>query len=160
MGRDTSKSADIINYDADDPEDSIHRRRREAPRRRRTGWSNSRRMRTRREDPIIAAWTNGARLVILHREDPDRYVKVPRLPHATETLSDMYLNEQVTLEDLKKHADELVTERLTLKSVILDLEDLVLANAGVDTFEEECSSCIYANSTTSAQRGAGGEIGE
>ena len=39
--------------------------------------------------------------------------------------------------------DKLVTERLSLKDVILDLENLVLANAGVDAFEE-VFKLIYA----------------
>ncbi len=139
MGRDTSKSADIIIYDADDPEAAyiiieIKRPKEKDGLEQLKTYANA-------QGAPIAAWTNGARLVILHREDPNRYVKVPRLPHATETLSDV-LNEQVTLEDLKAR-NKLVTERLTLKSVILDLEDLVLANAGVDAFEE-VFKLIYA----------------
>ena len=56
------------------------------------------------------------------------------MPSASQTLSDV-LDQQWTLADLEVK-NRLVTERLTLKGVILDMEDLVLANAGVDAFEE------------------------
>ena len=40
-----------------------------------------------------------------------------------------------TLEDLVEK-DKLVNERKSLKNLILEMEDEVLANAGVDVFEE------------------------
>ena len=45
------------------------------------------------------------------------------------------LKERFTLKDLILK-DKLVTEHKSLKDVILELEDEVLANAGVDVFEE------------------------
>ena len=59
----------------------------------------------------------------------------------TSGLSDL-LEEQWDLDRLTQE-NRLVTERLTLKSIILDMEDLVLANAGVDAFEE-VFKLIYA----------------
>ena len=45
------------------------------------------------------------------------------------------LNERFTLKSLILK-DEIVTERKSLKDIVLDMEDEVLANAGVDVFEE------------------------
>lgn len=93
------------------------------------------------EGAPIAVWTNGGEIVILHREDPNIYRSIPDLPRADQTLYQV-INETVTIDELAKR-NKLVTERLTLKKVILDLEDLVLANAGVDAFEE-VFKLIYA----------------
>ena len=46
-----------------------------------------------------------------------------------------YPAERWTLTDLAEH-NVLVKEQATLKKIILDMENLVLANAGVDAFEE------------------------
>lgn len=86
------------------------------------------------EGAPIAVWTNGSEIVILHREDPNHYRSIDRLPKANETLYQV-INEKVTIDELSEK-NKLVTERLSLKDVILDLENLVLANAGVDAFEE------------------------
>ncbi|MBN1935734.1 MAG: type I restriction enzyme HsdR N-terminal domain-containing protein, partial [Anaerolineae bacterium] len=86
------------------------------------------------EGAPIAVWTNGGELVILHREDPNLYRNISHLPAAAQTLAEV-INEQVTIDALRQH-NRLVTENLTLKEIIMDLEDLVLANAGVDAFEE------------------------
>ena len=51
-----------------------------------------------------------------------------------QSLADI-LNERFTLKDLILR-DKLVNERKSLKDIILELEDEVLANAGVDVFEE------------------------
>ncbi|MDR2805892.1 MAG: N-6 DNA methylase, partial [Dysgonamonadaceae bacterium] len=55
-------------------------------------------------------------------------------PKATEKLSDI-LSARWTINDLIKK-DKLVNERKSLKGLILEMEDEVLANAGVDVFEE------------------------
>lgn len=86
------------------------------------------------EGAPIAVWTNGSEIVILHREDPNHYRSIDRLPKASETLFQV-INEKMTIDELNEK-NKLVTERLSLKDVILDLENLVLANAGVDAFEE------------------------
>ncbi len=82
----------------------------------------------------IGVWTNGSEIEVWHREDPNLYRKITDLPRSDQTLSQI-INEKVTLDELIKR-NKLVTENLTLKNVIQDLEDLVLANAGVDAFEE------------------------
>ena len=93
------------------------------------------------EGALIAVWTNGGEVVILHREDPNLYRSISDLPNANQTLAQV-INERVTIAELSKR-NKLVIERLSLRSVIKDLENLVLANAGVDQFEE-VFKLIYA----------------
>jgi type I restriction enzyme M protein len=100
------------------------------------------------EGAPIAVWTNGGEVVILHREDPNLYRSIPNLPRANQTLVQV-INEKVTIDDLSKR-NKLVIERLSLRDVIKDLENLVLANAGVDQFEE-VFKLIYAKLYDEAQ---------
>lgn len=93
------------------------------------------------EGAPIGLWTNGSSTIALHREDPNLYRELPEIPTATQTLADM-LNQPWTLEHLEAQ-NILVEERTSLKDVILNMEDLVLANAGVDAFEE-VFKLIYA----------------
>ena len=82
----------------------------------------------------IAVWTNGQQISHYHRKDPNYFEEITDIPNADQTLSDI-LNERFTLKDLILK-DKLATERKSLKDIILELEDEVLANAGVDVFEE------------------------
>ena len=82
----------------------------------------------------IAVWTNGQQISYYHRRDPNYFEDITDIPNADQTLEDI-LKESFTLKDLILK-DKLVTERKSLKDVILELEDEVLANAGVDVFEE------------------------
>jgi type I restriction enzyme M protein len=93
------------------------------------------------EGAPIGLWTNGSSTIGLHREDPNLFRELPDLPTATQTLADM-LNQPWTIDDLERE-NILVVERTSLKDVILNMEDLVLANAGVDAFEE-VFKLIYA----------------
>lgn len=86
------------------------------------------------EGSPIGVWTNGAETIFLHREDPNIFRNLSDIPNASQTLSEL-LAERWTLEDLEKY-NKLVTERTSLRDIILNMEDLVLANAGVDAFEE------------------------
>ena len=78
----------------------------------------------------IAVWTNGQQISHYHRKDPNYFEDITDIPNANQTLEDI-LNERFTLKQLILK-DKLVNERKTLKDVILELEDEVLANAGVD----------------------------
>ncbi len=139
MGRDTTKSADIIIYREDDPEAAYIIVEVKKPREK----DGLEQLKTycNAEGAPIAVWTNGGRTEILHREDPNVYTKISRIPDASETLDDV-IGQPMTLEDLEER-NLLVTQKWTLKKIILDLENLVLANAGVDPFEE-VFKLIYA----------------
>ena len=82
----------------------------------------------------IAVWTNGQQISHYHRKDPNYFEDITDIPNVNQTLADI-LNERFTLKNLILK-DKLATERKSLKDVILELEDEVLANAGVDVFEE------------------------
>ena len=82
----------------------------------------------------IAVWTNGQQISHYHRKDPNYFEEITDIPNADQTLADI-LNERFTLKDLILK-DKLAAERKSLKDIILELEDEVLANAGVDVFEE------------------------
>jgi len=93
------------------------------------------------EGSPIGVWTNGSEMIILHREEPNVFTNISSLPTIDQTLIDV-IKEPWTIEKLTNE-NKLVKERLTLKTIILDLEDLVLANAGVDAFDE-IFKLIYA----------------
>jgi type I restriction enzyme M protein len=93
------------------------------------------------EGAPIGVWTNGGETIILHRQDPNYFRALTDIPRARQTLSDL-LDEKWTLVDLADH-NVLVKEQTTLQKIILDMENLVLANAGVDAFEE-VFKLIYA----------------
>ena len=82
----------------------------------------------------IGVWSNGESISFYHRKDPNYFEDIPGIPKATEKLSDI-LSERWTIKELIEK-DKLVTERKSLKDLILEMEDEVLANAGVDVFEE------------------------
>lgn len=93
------------------------------------------------EGAPIGVWSNGNEMIRLHREEPNLFVEIPRIPRISETLRDI-LTERWTLKWLAAH-DELQQGKTTLKKILLDLEELVLGNAGVDPFEE-IFKLIYA----------------
>ena len=82
----------------------------------------------------IAVWTNGDQISYYQRKDPNYFEDIPGLPNANQTLADI-LKIKFTLEDLIAN-DKLVKENKSLKTLIEEMEDEVLANAGVDVFEE------------------------
>lgn len=82
----------------------------------------------------IGVWTNGEQISYYNRKDPNYFEDITNIPKATEKLSDI-INEQVTYEQLKE-IDKLQNEKKSLKNLIQEMEDEVLAGAGVDSFEE------------------------
>jgi len=82
----------------------------------------------------MGVWTNGEQISYYHRKDPNYFEDIPGIPSVYEKLSDI-LSERWTIADLVR-LDKLVNEKKSLKGLILEMEDEVLANAGVDVFEE------------------------
>ena len=82
----------------------------------------------------IGVWTNGEKISHYHRKDPNYFEDITAVPTSTQGLKDI-LSERFTLKDLVIK-DKLTKERKSLKDIILEMEDEVLANAGVDVFEE------------------------
>ena len=82
----------------------------------------------------IGVWTNGEQVSHYNRKDPNIFEDITDIPKADQSLEDV-LNERFTLKDLIIR-DKVANERKSLKDIILEMEDEVLANAGVDVFEE------------------------
>ena len=82
----------------------------------------------------IGVWTNGEQISHYHRKDPNYFEDITDIPKANQSLKDI-LSERFTLKDLIIK-DKIANERKSLKDIILEMEDEVLANAGVDVFEE------------------------
>lgn len=83
---------------------------------------------------IIGVWTNGDQISYYHRKDPNYFEDIPNIPRENQKLKDI-LTERWTIDDLIRK-DKLINERKSLNGLIEEMEDEVLANAGVDVFEE------------------------
>ena len=82
----------------------------------------------------IGVWTNGEQISHYNRKDPNFFEDISDIPNADHSLEDI-LSERFTLKDLVLK-DKIANERKSLKDIVLEMEDAVLANAGVDVFEE------------------------
>jgi len=82
----------------------------------------------------MGVWTNGEKISHYHRKDPNYFEDITDIPKGNQTLKDI-LSERFTLKDLIIK-DKITNEHKSLKDIILEMEDEVLANAGVDVFEE------------------------
>ncbi len=82
----------------------------------------------------MAVWTNGSAITYHQRKNPNFFEDIPNIPKASQTLADL-LNRPYKMADLIRE-DKLTATGKSLKDLILEMEDEVLANAGVDVFEE------------------------
>jgi type I restriction enzyme M protein len=82
----------------------------------------------------LAVWTNGKEISRYNRKDPNFFTDITDIPKANQTIADI-LKERFTWKDLVIK-DRIPNEGKSLKTIITEMEDEVLANAGVDVFEE------------------------
>ncbi len=82
----------------------------------------------------IGVWTNGEQVSCYNRKDPNFFEMITDIPKATQKLSDI-LSERYTYDDLRTR-DKISKEKRSLRNLIKEMEDEVLASAGVDSFEE------------------------
>ena len=82
----------------------------------------------------MAVWTNGTSITYYHRKNPNYFEDIKAIPNNSQTLADV-LQQPFTMQDLWD-CDKLTKTGKSLKDLILEMEDEVLANAGVDVFEE------------------------
>jgi type I restriction enzyme M protein len=98
----------------------------------------------------IGIWSNGDGEQFYHRQDPNYFSELSDLPYGNENLDDfLKQRNQYTILDL------LINDKLkekSLKQIVLELEDEVLANAGVDVFEE-CFKLIFTKLYDEKQSG-------
>ena len=98
----------------------------------------------------IGIWSNGDSEQFYHRQDPNYFSELSDLPYGHENLDDfLKLRNQYTILDL------LINDKLkekSLRQIVQELEDEVLANAGVDVFEE-CFKLIFTKLYDEKQSG-------
>ena len=123
------KRADIVIFDKDDP-DSIYVIV-ELKKPKRTDGLEQLKSYCNAEGASIGVWTNGSDIMYLHRAEPNIFKNLPDIPTSFQTLNDL-LTERWTLDKLN---EENSLKNTTLKDIILTIENLVLANAGVDAFD-------------------------
>ena len=126
------KSADIVIFDKDRP--TVEYIINEIKKPKHQNGKNQLRSYTNATGAPIAVWTNGGQVSQYHRKDPNYFEDITDIPKADQTLEDI-LKERFTLKDLIIK-DKIPNEGKSLKTIIQEIEDEVLANAGVDVFEE------------------------
>ena len=82
----------------------------------------------------IGVWTNGEKISYYNRKDPNYFEAITNIPNVHQKLTDI-LYEKFTYDDLNK-LDKIQNEKRSLRALIKEMEDEVLASAGVDSFEE------------------------
>lgn len=136
FGRDSSKRADIVVFDADRPtvpyiiievkKDTLSEGKAQLK-----SYAHA-------TGAPLALWSNGVTYEVWERRNPNYFEPIHTLPSATQTISDI-VDQPWTIETLQELEDAREREggdARSLRELIKDMEDEVLANAGVDVFEE------------------------
>lgn len=136
FGRDTSKRADIVIFDADRP--TVPYIIIEVKQATAKGGKEQLKSYTHATGAPLAVWSDGTQVIVWHRKNPNYFEEIPALPGAHETIK-MIAGQPWTIDTLleyQKQRDAEGSKGRSLRQLIEDLEDEVLANAGVDVFEE------------------------
>jgi type I restriction enzyme M protein len=83
----------------------------------------------------IGVWTNGNEIEFWHRRDPNYFEPLLDIPDGDISFTD-FLNKPFTLKDLVERDAKEAQTQPSLKDLIVEMEDEVLAKEGVDVFEE------------------------
>lgn len=136
FGRDTSKRADIVVFDKDRP--TVPYLVIEVKKAKQKEGKEQLRSYTHATGAPLALWSNGEQVVVWHRKNPNYFVEIPDLPAAGQTIAEIAETpwDIDTLVSLEKEREAEGLSARSLRQLILDMEDEVLANAGVDVFEE------------------------
>ena len=136
FGRDTSKRADIVVFDVDRP--TVPFAIVEVKQVKFRDGKEQLRSYTHATGAPLALWSNGAQSIVWRRKNPNYFVELPDLPSANQTIDDI-AGQPWTIQTLvakAKDRERQGARARSLRDLIEDLEDEVLANAGVDVFEE------------------------
>lgn len=128
------KSADIVIFDKDRPDDDTPYIVIELKRPKLKDGKSQLRSYCNATGAPIGVWTNGEQISHYHRKDPNYFEDITDIPKAEQTLSEI-IGERFTLKNLIIK-DKVANERKSLKDIVLEMEDEVMANTGVDVFEE------------------------
>jgi type I restriction enzyme M protein len=136
FGRDSSKRADIVVFDADRP--TVPYLIVEVKQATAKGGKDQLKSYTHATGAPLALWSDGTQAIIWHRKNPNYFIEIPDLPTATQTIEQI-VGQPWTIDTLIEKEQQREAEGLkarSLRQLIEDMEDEVLANAGVDVFEE------------------------
>lgn len=132
FGRDSKKAADIVIFDKDRP--TVEHIIIEVKKPKLKDGKEQLKSYCNATGAPIAIWTNGEQISHYNRKDPNYFEDITDIPRFDQSLDDI-LKERYTWKDLVMK-DKVINENKSLKTIILEMEDEVLANAGVDVFEE------------------------
>ena len=136
FGRDSSKRADIVVFDADRP--TVPYIIIEVKQAKLRDGKEQLRSYAHATGAPLAMWSNGILAEVWHRKNPNYFVSIHHLPRANQTIEDI-VNQPWTIETLIDKENEREQEGAkarSLRDLIVEMENEVLANAGVDVFEE------------------------
>ncbi len=136
FGRDSSKRADIVVFDADRP--TVPYIIIEVKQGKLRDGKEQLRSYAHATGAPLAMWSNGILAVVWHRKNPNYFVSIHHLPRANQTIDDI-VDQPWTIQTLIDKENERRREgskARSLRDLILEMENEVLANAGVDVFEE------------------------
>ena len=136
FGRDSSKRADIVVFDADRP--TVPYLVIEVKANKLKDGQEQLRSYCHATGAPLALWSDGLQMMAWNRKNPNYFVKLPNIPSNFQKISDLSVD-QWTLQTLIDLENKRMAERekaRSLRQLIEDMEDEVLANAGVDVFEE------------------------
>lgn len=136
FGRDSSKRADIVVFDPDRP--TVPYIIIEVKQGNLRDGKEQLRSYCHATGAPLAMWSNGVLDEVWHRKNPNYFVAIHHLPTATQAIDDI-VNEPWTIATLIEKEEERDREGAkarSLRDLIVELENEVLANAGVDVFEE------------------------
>ena len=136
FGRDRSKRADIVVFDVDRP--TVPYIIVEVKKPKLLDGKEQLRSYTHATGAPLAMWSNGLLSEVWHRRNPNYFVSIHSLPYASQTIEDI-INQPWTMSTLlamEKLREKEGDKARSLRELIVELENEVLANAGVDVFEE------------------------
>lgn len=136
FGRDTSKRADIVVFDPDRP--SVPYIIIEVKQGNLREGKEQLRSYAHATGAPLALWSNGLLAEVWHRKNPNYFVPIHHLPRSNQTIEDV-VDEPWTIQTLIEKEDEREREgsrTRSLRELVVEMENEVLANAGVDVFEE------------------------
>lgn len=136
FGRDSSKRADIVVFDADRP--TVPYIIVEVKQAKYKDGKEQLRSYAHATGAPLAVWSDGILAEVWHRKNPNYFMPIHELPRADQTIEQV-VDQPWTIQTLIAFEEERVKEgkfARSLRDLIEDMEDEVLANAGVDVFEE------------------------
>ncbi|WP_339614854.1 N-6 DNA methylase [uncultured Gilvimarinus sp.] len=136
FGRDSSKRADIVVFDENRP--TVPYIVIEVKQKKYKDGKEQLRSYAHATGAPLAVWSDGILAEVWHRKNPNYFMPIHELPRSDQTIEQV-VDQPWTIQTLIDLENERIKEgkfARSLRDLIEDMEDEVLANAGVDVFEE------------------------